>query len=275
MGKVCPEDTLGEGAREARMKPRGQYAQVNDIKMYYETLGNGPPLLMLHGGTVSSECWSGPLAPFARHFHLILPDSRGHGRSTDSDQPFSYALMASDVVELLKQLQIDSTYLCGWSDGGIIGLHLAIHHPGLIKRQILVGANFHVNGLIPAFRDWLQKPTESEETGCWSPDIVESYKRLSPQGPDSWSQFFRKVIKLWLTSPHYSEKEVSSIDIPTLVVAGDQEQFVEINHTVKLFRSLPRGELFIIPNADHRAFQRRPDLFNQVALEFLLTEEEA
>jgi len=255
------------------MKPRGQYAQVNDIKMYYETLGKGPPLLMLHGGTVSSECWSGQLAPFARHFQVILPDNRGHGRSTDSDQPFSYALMTSDVVELLKQLQISSTYLYGWSDGGIIGLDLAIHHPGLIKKQILVGANFHVNGLIPAFRDWLRKPSESEGSGCWSPDIVESYKRLSPQGPESWSRFFRKVLTLWRTLPHYSEQEVSLVTVPTLVVAGDQEQFVDINHTVTLFKLLKRGELCIIPNADHRVFQRRPDLFNKVALEFLLREE--
>ena len=138
------------------MKPKGHYAKVNDIKIYYETLGKGPPLLMLHGGTVSSECWSAQLEPFARHFQLILPDSRGHGRSTDSDQPFSYAVMASDMVELLNQLKIKSTLLCGWSDGGIIGLHLSIHHPGLIKRQILIGVNFHVNGLIPVFRAWLQ-----------------------------------------------------------------------------------------------------------------------
>ena len=148
------------------MKPRGQYAEVNGIKMYYETLGEGPPLLMLHGVTVSSECWSWQLDPFARHFQVIVPDSRGHGRSTDSDQPFSYAVMASDVIELLKHLQIQSADLCGWSDGGIIGLHLAIHHPGVIKKQILVGANFDVNGLIPAFRGWLSKPTESEESGC-------------------------------------------------------------------------------------------------------------
>ena len=254
------------------MKPRGQYAQVNDIKMYYETLGQGPPLLILHGGTVSSECWSGQLAPFARHFQVIVPDSRGHGRSTDSDQPFSYALMASDVIELLKHLQIQATDLYGWSDGGIIGLHLAIHHPGVIKKQILVGANYDVNGLIPAFREWLSKPTESEESGCWSPEIVESYQRLSPQGLESWNRFFRKVITQWRTLPHYSEQEISSITVPTLVVAGDQEQFVDINHTVKLFKLLKRGELCIIPNADHRVFARRPDLFNQVALEFLLRE---
>ena len=254
------------------MKPRGHYAKVNDIKIYYETLGKGPPLLMLHGGTVSSECWSAQLEPFARHFQLILPDSRGHGRSTDSDQPFSYAVMASDVVELLNQLKIKSTLLCGWSDGGIIGLHLSIHHPGLIKRQILIGVNFHVNGLIPVFRGWLQNPTESEQAGCWSPDIVESYKRLSPQGPGSWSKFFHKVCRLWLTSPDYSEEELSIIDIPTLVVAGDQEQFVDISHTVKLSRLLRRGELCIIPNADHSVFQRRSNLFNNVAREFLLQE---
>lgn len=252
------------------MKPRSQYVQVNDIKMYYETVGKGPPLVMIHGGTVSSECWSGQLEPFARHFQLILPDSRGHGRSTDSDLPFSYAAMASDVLELLKHLQIQRTDLCGWSDGGIIGLHLGIHHPGVIKKQILVGANFDVNGLIPAFRRWLSKPTESEESGCWSPEIVESYKRLSPQGPESWGRFFRKVLTLWQTSPHYSEQEISSITTPTLVVAGDQEQFVDINHTVRLFQLLKRGELCIIPNADHRVFGRRPDLFNEAALEFLL-----
>jgi len=252
------------------MKARSRYVQVNDIKMYYETLGEGPPLLMLHGGTVSSECWSGYLEPFARHFQVIVPDSRGHGRSTDSAQPFSYELMASDVIELLKHLGIQSADLCGWSDGGIIGLHLGIHHPGVIRKQILVGANFDVNGLVPGFRSWLSAPTEAEESGCWSPEIVESYQRLSPQGPESWNRFFKKVITLWRTLPHYSEQEISSIIVPTLVVAGDQEQFVDISHTTRLFQLLKRGELCIIPNADHRVFARRPDLFNQAALEFLL-----
>lgn len=253
------------------MKPRGTYAEVNGIRMYYETVGEGPPLVMLHGGTASAECWAEQVRPFSRHFRLILPDSRGHGRSTDTDQPYSYAVMAVDVLALLRHLRIRRTALCGWSDGAIVGLHLAIHHPRLLTRQILIGANFHVDGLIPAFRDWLRKPMETEDAaGCWSPDIVAAYKRLSPQGPASWSRFFRKVVTLWQTQPTYSEREIASIAMPTLVVVGDREQFVEPHHTLRLLTRLRRGQLCVIPNANHRVVQQRPALFHQAALEFLL-----
>jgi len=255
------------------MHPKGHTARINHVNLYYETYGQGHPLILLHGGTVSSNCWHEQIEVFSYQYRLILVDTRGHGRSTDSNQPFSYSLMASDIVQLLEHLEIKSAHLCGWSDGGVIGLHLGIHHPGLITKQILIGANFHVDGLVPDFRNWLKHPVESDVSGCWSPEIEASYKNLSPQGPASWESFFKKIITLWREYPQYPEKEIAKILTPTLLVVGDREQFIQLGHTLRLFELLRFGELCILPNTDHRVFQRRSDVFNNIALEFFQREE--
>ncbi len=96
------------------------YAPVNDIQMYYAVYGQGEPLIMLHGGLGHSDVWGNQIPVFAQHFKVITADSRGHGRSTRSSQPYSYALMASDVLALMDYLKIDKASIVGWSDGGII-----------------------------------------------------------------------------------------------------------------------------------------------------------
>lgn len=255
------------------MTSRGNTADINGARIYYEIFGSGPPLLMLHGGTESSRCWSAQIEFFSRRFKLILPDTRGHGRSTDTDQPFGYAQFASDMAALLDHLRIKTAFLCGSSDGGIIGLHLGIHHPGRIERQILLGANYHVDGLLPEFRVWLRRMSRSEGSIKWTGDLIEEYKRLSPQGPDSWDRFLKKVLALWSSEPDYTEAEIASIEIPTLVIAGDRDPFVRLDHTTALFKRLPRGALCILPNGDHNISKNKAEQFNPISLEFFLREE--
>jgi pimeloyl-ACP methyl ester carboxylesterase len=125
------------------------YAPVNDIQMYYAVYGQGEPLIMLHGGLGHSDVWGNQIPVFAQHFKVICADSRGHGRSTRSAQPYSYALMASDVVALMDYLKIDKASIIGWSDGGIIGIDIAINHPERLNRLFAFGANTNVAGLRP------------------------------------------------------------------------------------------------------------------------------
>ena len=111
----------------------GQYFNSNDVSIYYETYGAGPPVLVLHGGLGSIEGMSYQIRALAKSHFVIAADSRGHGRSTDSDAPLSYSLMSDDMSRLLDHLQIDRVDVVGWSDGGIIGLDLAIRRPERIK----------------------------------------------------------------------------------------------------------------------------------------------
>ena len=125
----------------------GQYTDINGIRLYYETYGSGQPVLVLHGGTGSLEDMRYQIAALAAERFVVAPDSRGHGRSSDTDAPLSYGLMADDMLKLLDSLKIDRVDIVGWSDGGIIGLDLAIHHPERIRRRTGTGANYDVNGL--------------------------------------------------------------------------------------------------------------------------------
>jgi pimeloyl-ACP methyl ester carboxylesterase len=111
-------------------------APVNDIEMYYATYGdpNNEPLILLHGGLGNADYFVNQIPAFSEQYYVIAADSRGHGRSTMSEQQISYALMASDVLALMDYLEIESAYLVGWSDGGIIGLDIAIHHPERLRK---------------------------------------------------------------------------------------------------------------------------------------------
>src|SRR4030095_5495008 len=102
---------------------------------------------MLHGGLGHSDVWGNQIPVFAQYFKVICADSRGHGRSTRSDQPYSYDLLASDVVALMVYLKIDKASMVGWSDGGIIGLDIAMNHPERLNRLFAFGANTNVAGL--------------------------------------------------------------------------------------------------------------------------------
>ncbi len=111
--------------------PVATTAAINDIELYYEIYGSGPPLILIHGGLGNTGYWDKQIPIFAEHYQVIALDSRGHGRSTFNEEPIGYALMTADVVALMDYLEIATADIVGWSDGGIIGLDLAINYPEL------------------------------------------------------------------------------------------------------------------------------------------------
>src|ERR1035441_10550855 len=128
----------------------GKYANVNDIKVYYEIYGAGEPLLLLHGNGGSIQNFEYQIPELSKHFKVIAVDSRAQGKSTDSDQEITYALMASDMSALIDKLKLGSVYVVGWSDGGNVGLELAFAHPQQVKKLVTFGANYtHENLMAP------------------------------------------------------------------------------------------------------------------------------
>ena len=124
----------------------GKYAEVNGIKVYYEIYGTGEPLLLLHGNGAAIGSFSSQIPELSKHFKVIAVDSRAQGKSTDSDAEITYALMASDMSALIDQLHLGSVDVVGWSDGGNIGLELALAHPEQVKKLVTFGANYtHVD----------------------------------------------------------------------------------------------------------------------------------
>src|SRR5206468_7345076 len=129
------------------------YAAVNGLSMYYEVHGEGPPLLLLHGGTGSIPTQWIPF--FSSQFRVVAMEQMGHGRTADLvDRPFHYHDMAEDTVELMRQLRVESAVVVGYSDGGIIGLDMAIHHPDRVTKLAVTGANARFDGYTAENQEW-------------------------------------------------------------------------------------------------------------------------
>jgi len=216
----------------------GQYANINGVRIWYETYGNGTPVLMLHGGTGSLEDLHNQIRALAASRFVVAVDSRGHGRSTDSDAPLSYALMADDMLKLLDQLNIRQTDIVGWSDGGIIGLDLAMHHPERVGRLVAIGANYDVDGL-----------QDKPDPNAPIPPVPRFYARYAPD-PAHWPELYRKVVTLWATQPHYTIADLGKIKAPVLVMAGEFD-VIKRAHTDQLAHAIPNAKETIIPGGTH------------------------
>jgi pimeloyl-ACP methyl ester carboxylesterase len=237
-----------------------QYITRDGAHIHYETYGNGRPFLVMHGGLGSIELMNYQIRALAKSHFVIAPDSRGHGRSSDSNAPLSYALMSDDMSELIDHLKLDRVDVVGWSDGGIIGLDLAMRHPNRVNRLVAISANFYVSGIMGSSSD-----TESLDTEVPPPRL--HYRLLAPDlahGP----VFYRKVVEMWRTQPHYTISDLSHIEAPTLVIAGESD-LVRRDHTDQLAKAIPKSQEFIVQGADHGVPYEKSAIVNSAILQFL------
>ena len=219
------------------------YLPVDGLDMYYEIHGDGPPLLLLHGGSGSiPEKW---IPFFTPQFRVIAPEQMGHGRTADLvDRPFHYHEMAEDTIELMRRLEIESAAVVGYSDGGIIGLDMAIHHPERVAKLAVTGANADFGGYTTENQEWI---------GGFDPasqPVSADYARLSPDGAEHWPVLLGRLKSMWAAEPNFTNEELQSIEAHTLLVIGDRD-IVTPEHAVEMFRTIPRAQLCVVPKADH------------------------
>lgn len=206
---AAPQALLPSNWNEAK----GQTAKVNGIDLYYEVYGAGNPVILLHGGLANGTYYRNQIPVLAANYQVIVVDSRGHGRSTFDQQPISYELMASDVLGLMDQLGLKKASIVGWSDGGIIGLELAIHHPDRLNKVVAYGANFDPSGVR------LDVGTNAKFT-AYTNQAEKDYKALSP-APERWDEFLNNIYNMWATEPNYSEDQLKAITTPILILDGE------------------------------------------------------
>ena len=225
------------------------WTRVNGRRVYYEVHGHGRPLLLLHGGDSGGHSFARQMASFARHHEIIVPDQVGQGRTPDVPGPLTYTGMMQDTVELLHKLNIQEADVVGFSDGGILALMLAVHHPELTRRLAISGVNFAPDGL--------------------TSDTLDELRAAMPEGKPKTID--EKLEQLWLNSPTEKElnlKLLASIEDPVLVMSGDRD-VITLEHTITIYRTIPNAELFVLPGTDHGTFDTRPGLVNPVVLNFL------
>jgi len=237
------------------------YAKVNGIDMYYAVFGQGDPILLIHGGLGHADIWASQVAEMSKTHKVIVADSRGHGRTSRDTQPFGYDLMASDYLALLDHLKIDRTALVGWSDGGIIGIALALNHPERLTKLFAHAANVTTDGVDPG--------VETNATfGAYIERSGKDYARLS-KTPGEYEAFLGEIVKMWSSQPSWTKEQLGKIATPTAIVVGDHDEAIKREHTDFMASVIPGAREIILPNTSHFAMLQAPDEYTKAALDFI------
>jgi len=246
----------------------GTYIEIGGLKTWYEEDGSGEPLMLLHGGLVSNETWGPQMPEFAKQFRVLAPERRGHGHTPDVDGPLSYDDMAADTIGFLEAVVAGPAHLVGWSDGGIIGLLVAIRRPDLVRKLVVIGANFDTAGIPEEIQSQLSSvPPDSDDFAM----MRTTYEAVSPDGPEHWPVLFAKFIEMASREPHIPPSDLNGIEAPVLILAGDDD-LASLEHTIELFRSIPNAELAIVPGTSHFLAMEKPDVVNRLILDFIVND---
>jgi pimeloyl-ACP methyl ester carboxylesterase len=238
----------------------GRRAHINGVSIYYERYGQGPPVLLLHGAGGFLETMHYFISALAPTHTVIAVDSRAQGRSTDSAAPIGYAQMGDDMIKLMDVLQLKQVDIVGWSDGGIIGLDMAMKHPGRIRRLIAIGANYDVNGVSP--KDLSPAAIRSDAA-----QVKPFYDNVAPD-PAHFPVLVQKLTWMLTHEPHYTLAELGRIRARTLIVAGEHDMILR-QHTDNLAHAIPGAREIIVPGASHFGPLENPDAYEDIAVRFL------
>ena len=240
---------------------RGGQAQINDISIHYAVYGRGSPVIFLHGGLANTDYWGLQVPAVAAHHTVVLMDSRGHGRSTRDGRAYGYDLMADDVVALMDNLKIARADIVAWSDGGILGIDLAMRHKDRVGKVFAFAANTVTSGV----KDGVEKnPTFA----AYIARAGREYQARSAT-PGEYDAFVDQIGRMWAEQPNWSDAELKAIDTPILVVDGDHDEAIKREHTEYIAATIPHAGLLILPDTSHFAFLQDPRQFNFAILHFL------
>ncbi len=231
----------------------GKYLLIRGFKMYYEVYGTGKPLLVIHGNGGSIASMQQQIPFFAQSYQVIAADSRAQGKSVDPKDSLSYEMMADDVNALMESLHVDSTCVIGWSDGGIIGLLLAIRHPGKVKKLAVTGANI--------------RPDTTAVSAADIRSMKEQVASLAKQNQDQKVKNEIKLTRLMIEEPNISLHSLQQIHCPVLVIGGDHD-IIKPRHTLEIYNSIPGASLWILPGSGHDTCIRFKDDFNNQVKRF-------
>ena len=253
----------------------GQYADVNGIRLYYETHGTGRPLILLHGGLGAIEMFGPNLPALARGRQVIAVDLQGHGRTADVDRPLSTELMAGDIAALIKHLKLERPDLMGYSLGGGVALLTAIRHPELVGRLVVVSTPFRRSAFYPEILGQQGQVGAAAAEAMKQTPMYQLYASIAPR-PEDWPRLLDKLGEAMKKDFDFS-KEIARIRATTLVVAADADIFPPA-HAVELFGLLgggkrdggwdgsgrPNSRLAILPGLTHYNIGSAPALSSTV-----------
>jgi len=245
------------------------YADVNGLHMYYETYGEGSPLVLLHGGMLTIELNFATLIPsLATRHQVIGVEMQGHGRTADIDRPITPAALASDVIALLDELGIDRAHVFGHSLGAAVALELGVTHADRVRSLVPASASVRPDGLHEDLTDPAKQAASTRmPTQQDFEDFTDAYQRLSPH-PEHFTDFLTTMSQSNADTRGWSDEQLAGITAPVLLVLGDRD-FTTIEHGALMQHLIPGSQLAVLPDTTHMQVTRRSDLLLPMLERFL------
>lgn len=245
--------------------PFGQTIPINGMEMYYEIHGAGEPLVLLHGGTGAGVNWGLIFKNAPVGYRLIIPDLRGHGRSTNPSGGFTFRQSALDVFAMLDHLGIEKFKAIGMSLGAKTLLHVATQQPARVEAMVLVSATPYFPAQARAIMRQVSPDNRTEAE--WE-QMRQWHKHGDEQIRGLWKM--ANSFKDSYDDMNFTPPYLSTIAARTLIVHGDRDPLYPINMAVELYSAIPRSYLWVIPNGGHGPiFGKMADQFLEISLAFL------
>jgi pimeloyl-ACP methyl ester carboxylesterase len=259
-GKGGDGPTAPKG-NDVNQDAKGQYSEVNGLRMYYEIHGTGRPLVLLHGAFGVATVYPG----LAKDRQVIAVELQGHGHTADIDRPFTPGQMADDVAALLKELKIEKADIFGYSMGGSVALGVAIRHPEVVRKVAINGSYFST--MEDAWEPEAVRQFKSLPADFAPPPLKAPYDKVAPD-PTRWPTLVAKIKAMGTSSKGFSREDMKAIKAPVLIALGDRDG-VRPEHAVEMFRLIPNAQLAIFPGADHFLLLQSPEKLLPTVAAFL------
>jgi pimeloyl-ACP methyl ester carboxylesterase len=223
---------------------------------------NDETVLLLHGGIVDSRSLLDSIGPaLGERYCVAAFDRRGHGRTADTKEALHYDAMADETIGVLEHLDRPA-HLVGHSDGGDVGLLVAMRRPDLVQRLVMMGSNFHHAGLLP-----IGELSPDDPSGVYDM-FAAMYGECSPDGREHFDEFLAKTYAMWASEPELAPTDLATVTVPVLVLVADDDA-IALSHTCLLYESIPGAQLAVVPGASHLLPLEQPDETVRIIRKFL------
>jgi pimeloyl-ACP methyl ester carboxylesterase len=236
--------------------------RANGLDIGYEVVGAGPPLVLLHAATsVGRDDFAAQLPKLTTAFRVYLPDARGHGATSwDASNGFRYDWLVDDLAAFLDEIGLSTVHLLGLSMGAMTALQFAVRAPARVRTLVVVGITTQREPRQSVGRK-LMDPARADSDPAWRAQLAARHD--AGQGVEAWRRLLPAIAADIAVQPLLTPKEIHSIDAPAMVVVGDRDPFVPVDHAWGLSRQLGDGRLFVVPDCGHEVPSKRPALFNE------------
>ncbi len=241
---------------------------ANGLEIAYQVDGAGPPLVLLHGATSSGrEDFAAQIPLYRKAFRVYAPDARGHaGTRWDAADGFRYDWLVDDVLAFADALGLTTFHLLGFSMGGLTALGLAVRRPERLRTLVLVGVSAQREPRASVARSLFDPARIERSDARWAAELARRHDPV--QGGGAWRRLLAGIARDVATQALFGPRELRGVDVPTLVVVGDRDPFVPVDHAWSLKRQLPDARLLVAPDCGHEVMVQRAALFNEALAGF-------